>query len=151
MFHYNGQKIAVLDDYRKSDLPHMNNLFKLLDRREITVKTFQGTALWIPEVIIITSVQTPWEMYNTTYIDRQGKQQDAHSEEDLTQLYRRIDRLITFSIAPDGTRIIEDHTHRLPNRDLAAQRWVKPDDSEICTQLKILIGSIPADIFNETE
>lgn len=86
---YDGQKVAIFDDFRPHDL-HFNYLLRLLDRYPCTVEIKGGTVPWIPHVIIITSPNPPSVTFNTT--------------ENLAQVERRITRVFEF---PDQLREFE--------------------------------------------
>jgi len=84
---YDGQRVAILDDFRPDDCP-FNLLLKLLDRFPLLVQYKGGYVDWIPQIIIITSPMPPSYMY-------QSKPHD-----DIAQLLRRIDFI--FELPNDG-------------------------------------------------
>jgi len=82
---YEGQRVAVLDDYRTN---HCKFAFilRLLDRYTISVPVKGGFVLWQPLLIIITTPKSARNMWN------------LRTEEDIAQLERRV----TLSIDVDG-------------------------------------------------
>lgn len=77
---YDGHKHVIIDDMR-GDFCKFHQLLKLLDRYEYKVECKGGSRQFLAEQIIITSCYTPQQMFG-------GK-----TEEDLEQLFRRIDEL----------------------------------------------------------
>lgn len=85
---YDGQRVAILDDFRPDDCP-FNLLLKLLDFYPLLVQYKGGYVDWIPEIILITSPMPPDFMYA------------SKPKDDIAQLLRRID--FTFEIPKDKT------------------------------------------------
>lgn len=78
---YYGQKVVILDDFRK-DFCTFHELLRILDRYPYRVQ-IKGSSLWLQaETIIITSCFRPEDVYET--------------REDVKQLLRRIDRVVEF-------------------------------------------------------
>lgn len=78
---YQGQLIALIDDFRK-DFTTFHFLLRILDVYPLKVPVKGGFTDWIPKVIIITSCYSPTEVYNT--------------REDIEQLTRRIQTICDF-------------------------------------------------------
>jgi len=91
---YDGQTVAILDDFRPDDCP-FNLLLKLLDRYPLLVQFKGGYVDWIPDVILITSPMPPEYMY-------QSKVKD-----DIAQLLRRIDYIFEFPLDNATTTVLE--------------------------------------------
>ncbi len=82
---YDGQRVAVLDDYRTNHCK-FSTILRLLDRYRFSVPFKGGFVLWQPLLIIITTPKSARAMWN------------LRTEEDIAQLERRI----TISIDVDG-------------------------------------------------
>lgn len=82
---YNGQKVAILDDFRKSMLVDWNFLLRLLDGYNLIVQVKGGFVKWNPELIIITSPASPEEAFQ--WINKNGET-EAWDKQD--QLERRL-------------------------------------------------------------
>ena len=82
---YNGQKVAILDDFRKSMLTDWNFLLRLLDGYNLIVQVKGGFVKWNPELIIITSPASPEEAFQ--WINKNGET-EAWDKQD--QLERRL-------------------------------------------------------------
>lgn len=78
---YNGQSVAILDDFR-ADGCSFDFLLRLLDRYPFRVEFKGGFVDWIPEYIFITCWGPPEELFN---LKGQG---------DMAQLTRRITKTI---------------------------------------------------------
>lgn len=63
---YDGHRVAVLDDFRKSwcDYP---TLLRLLDRYPLRVENKGGSRQWVPDVIIVTCPWAPDVLYGGAY------------------------------------------------------------------------------------
>lgn len=59
---YDGQKVAILDDYRSGQCP-FEFFLRLLDRYPMRVQIKGEYVQWVPEVIIITAPQDPEQMH----------------------------------------------------------------------------------------
>lgn len=75
---YDGHKHVIIDDMR-GDFAKFHQLLKLLDRYEYKVECKGGSRQFLAEQIIITSCYSPQQMFS------------CKTEEDLGQLFRRID------------------------------------------------------------
>nr|WRQ56663.1 MAG: putative replication protein [Circovirus sp. gt1AU] len=82
---YDGQRVAVLDDYRTNHCK-FSTILRLLDRYRFSVPFKGGFVLWQPLFIIITTPKSARAMWN------------LRTEEDIAQLERRI----TLSVDVDG-------------------------------------------------
>lgn len=83
---YNRQKIAIIDDFRKSMLTDWNFLLRLLDGYNLIVQTKGGFTKWNPEAIIITSPATPEEAFQ--WVNKEGITETWDKQE---QLLRRLE------------------------------------------------------------
>lgn len=82
---YDGQRVAILDDYRTNHCK-FSTILRLLDRYRFSVPFKGGFVLWQPLLIIITTPKSARAMWN------------LRTEEDIAQLERRI----TISVDVDG-------------------------------------------------
>lgn len=80
---YDGQRVAILDDFR-CDSCEFNFLLRLLDRYNLRVEYKGGFTDWRPEIIIVTSCSSPTFTYS------------IKPNDDVQQLLRRIDHVIEF-------------------------------------------------------
>jgi len=80
---YDGQRVAILDDFR-SDSCEFNFLLRLLDRYILRVEFKGGFTDWRPEIIVITSCSSPTWTYQ------------LKPNDDVEQLLRRIDHVVAF-------------------------------------------------------
>lgn len=80
---YDGDEVVVIDDMRK-DFLKFHQLLKLLDRYPYRVEVKGGSRQFLAKTIIITSCYSPREMW------------ENKTDENLTQLIRRIDKIIYF-------------------------------------------------------
>lgn len=78
--HYDGHKCVIFDDFRASNIV-LNELLNILDEYPMWVETKGGNRQLLAELIIITSPKRPELTYN-------------QPEENITQLTRRIERVI---------------------------------------------------------
>jgi len=81
---YDGQNVAILDDFRGKHCP-FSVLLRLLDRYSFRVPYKGGFVEWNPKVIFITCPYSPNEIF-----DVRGK----HLPEDIKQLERRITQVV---------------------------------------------------------
>ncbi|QMW68902.1 replication-associated protein [Crucivirus-429] len=77
---YNGQRVAICDDFRGKGL-RFDFLLNLLDRYAFRVEFKSGSVPWVPHVIFIT---TPKSIEDTF------EERNKHRPEDITQLTRRV-------------------------------------------------------------
>lgn len=85
---YNGQKVAIIDDFR-ADFCKFHVLLRLLDQYWMMVEIKGGSVPWVPDEIIITSAYRPEDVYQT--------------REDISQLLRRISKVEYFG---PGTEVV---------------------------------------------
>ncbi|QCD25335.1 replication-associated protein [Human oral-associated vientovirus XM] len=80
---YQGQQIAIIDDFRKSMLTDWSYLLRILDGYSLYVQIKGGFTTWEPKIIIITSPATPQEAFK--WIDKEGEERTWDKEEQLTR------------------------------------------------------------------
>lgn len=80
---YDGQRVAILDDFR-CDSCEFNFLLRLLDRYLLRVEYKGGFTDWRPEIIIVTSCSSPSYTYS------------VKPNDDIQQLLRRIDHIVEY-------------------------------------------------------
>lgn len=78
---YDGQLVAIFDDFRAKHVTSFAFLLRLLDRYPIDVEFKGGFVKWVPKYIFITCPYDPDECFST---------RKEHVPEDLAQLHRRI-------------------------------------------------------------
>lgn len=81
---YQGQPIAIIDDFRKGDCT-FKFLLRLLDRYRLQVPIKGGFVAWVPKYIFITCPYEPRSYFQ--YKDDMGT---VVEREDIGQLMRRI-------------------------------------------------------------
>lgn len=82
---YNGQDIAIIDDFRKSMITDWSFLLRILDGYSLIVQIKGGFVRWCPKVIIITSPASPEEAFS--WINKEGETMEWDKQE---QLKRRL-------------------------------------------------------------
>jgi len=60
---YEGQRVAIFDDFREGDIP-FNYLLRLCDKYPMRIEVKGGVRQWKPEFIFITSPQKPEEVFS---------------------------------------------------------------------------------------
>lgn len=86
---YDGQYVAIFDDFRNKDVAAGFAFFlRLLDRYPVAVEFKGGFAAWVPRVIFITCPYSPTRCF--------AKHGQVVPPEDLGQLDRRITRTFEF-------------------------------------------------------
>ncbi len=83
---YDGQHIAIIDDFRAKHT-QFSFLLRLLDRYPMTVEFKGGHVNWSPRLIIITSNKKPEECF---------QQRMEFIPEDIEQLNRRINKVVEY-------------------------------------------------------
>jgi len=78
---YDGQPLAIMDDFRSKQLPNFAYLLRLLDRYDMAVPFKGGFTEWRPKVIIFTCPMSP---------DVCFERRKEHVPEDINQLNRRL-------------------------------------------------------------
>lgn len=82
---FDGQQIAIIDEFRKSMLSDWSYFLRLLDGYSLTVQVKGAFTIWNPKIVIITSPASPNEAFQ--WVDRQGNEQQWDR---IEQLERRI-------------------------------------------------------------
>lgn len=77
---YNNQKLVIIDDYKRCEGLLFRDLLKLLDKYPHKVEYKGGTVSFTPTAVIITSEQSPEEIF--------------YDEPQIEQLLRRIETII---------------------------------------------------------
>jgi len=101
---YDGQPVAVLDDFRAKHVQQFSFFLRLLDRYPMSVEFKGGFVNWQPRVIFITAPHDP----ATVFAKRR-----EHVPEDIAQLNRRIYKVYEFLEVPtddDKRKILDDLT-----------------------------------------
>nr|QIJ58577.1 REP [Human respiratory circular DNA virus] len=88
---YHGQKLAIIDDFRKAMLTDWSFLLRLLDGYNLIVQTKGGFTKWNPETVIITSPATPQQAFSWT--NKEGEEQEWDKQEQLTRRLTHNDEL----------------------------------------------------------
>lgn len=97
---YTGQKVVILDDFRK-DFCTFHELLRILDRYPYRVQ-YKGGSIWLQaKYIFITSCYSPREVYDT--------------REDIEQLIRRIYKIKLFKNKNLNIRYKQCHTENEEN------------------------------------
>lgn len=78
---YDGQSVAIFDDFRSKHVVNFAFLLRLLDRYPMQVEFKGGFVNWTPDVIFITCPLEPDECF---------AKRKEHVPEDIAQLHRRI-------------------------------------------------------------
>jgi len=81
---YDGQSVAIFDEFRAKHVNGFDFLLRLLDRYPLQVEFKGGFVAWVPRVIIITCNSDP----DTCFAKRK-----EHVPEDIAQLHRRITKI----------------------------------------------------------
>ena len=78
---YDGQRVAIFDDFRAKHAPDFSFLLRVTDRYPLRVPFKGGEVEWGPRVIIFTAPKDPKECFST---------RNEHRPEDVGQLLRRL-------------------------------------------------------------
>ena len=92
---YNGEKTAILDDYRSGDLP-FNRLLRVMDRYPLQCPNKGGFTTWNPTTIFITCPRIPNDEFVRHTKDMQGNNQTEQFE-DVEQVNRRCTTIRTWN------------------------------------------------------
>lgn len=94
---YDGQLVAIFDDFRSKHVTSFAFLLRLLDRYPVDVEFKGGFVKWVPKYIFITCPYDPDECFST---------RKQHVPEDIAQLHRRINKVIELAneLGKDGRR-----------------------------------------------
>lgn len=94
---FSTQESVIFDDYRPTKEVPFNMLLRLFDRYPVQVEVKGGYVNFNPKTIIVTSPRNPVDMFS---------QLDWLKEEDLKQIYRRIDEVREFPL-----NVVVDNWH----------------------------------------
>lgn len=86
---YHGQPQVIIDDFRPSKEMPFNFLLRLFDRYALQVEVKGGYVGFTSSVICVTSPYTPEQLFT---------RMNWLEEEDLAQIYRRIDEVKEFTL-----------------------------------------------------
>lgn len=89
---YDGQPVAIFDDFRSKHVANFAFLLRLLDRYPMDVEFKGGFVKWVPSYIFITCPYDPDECFAT---------RKTHVPEDIAQLRRRITSVVRFTHSLD--------------------------------------------------
>ena len=80
---FNGQEVAIIDDFRKNMVTDWNYLLRLLDGYSLLVQVKGGHVKWNPKIIIITTPASPEECFQ--WISKDGELQLWDRQDQLTR------------------------------------------------------------------
>lgn len=108
---YDGQSVAILDDFRAKHASSFAFFLRLLDRYPAMVQIKGATVSWDPTIIIITCAYNPVTCFST---------RASHIPEDIEQLDRRISRIYQFTndTFDDFDRFVGDICEEISRLDL---------------------------------
>lgn len=89
---YDGQRVAIFDDFRNKHCPNFAFFLRLLDRYPVAVEFKGGMVEWTPQFIFITCPYDPIRCF---------QKRGEHVPEDMAQLKRRTTLVCDFS---EGSR-----------------------------------------------
>lgn len=92
---YDGQRVAILDDFRPDSGVQFHFILRLLDRYPMSVEFKGGFVNWAPQFIFITTPYTVSETFASTFA----------RPEDILQLERRVTETFSF---PDDHKKWDD-------------------------------------------
>ena len=124
---YRGQKVAIIDDFRKGMLSDWSFLLRLLDGYNLLVQIKGGFTTWNPELIIITSPATPEQAFKWT--NKEGEEQQWDKQEQLTRriTHEDIAQIYEFPMWEDELKRMEKTIRKfigLPEEEfLTAEDW----------------------------
>lgn len=84
---YDGQPVAIFDDFRAKHVSSFAFLLRILDRYPVDVEIKGGFVKWTPNIIFITCPSEPDECF---------QKRREHIPEDVNQLCRRITKVYHF-------------------------------------------------------
>lgn len=136
---YHGQRVAIIDDFRKSMLTDWSYLLRLLDGYSLCVQIKGGFEIWKPEVIIITSPGSPEEAFQ--WINKNGETEEWDKQEQLTRrlVYEDTEQVYDFPLWEEDRRrlmaTVEDflginHEQEMVEEDLELSP-ILPEPSQI--------------------
>jgi len=91
---YEGQSVAIFDDFRAKHVSRFDYLLRLLDRYPVSVEYKGGWIKWVPKYIFITC---PYD------VDTCFSKRKEHMPEDIAQLHRRITKEFELESVLDST------------------------------------------------
>jgi len=93
---YDNHEAVILDDFNPdcNDKETFKLLLSILDRYPLRVNVKGSSVNWNPTMLIITSQKPPWLYYGNPMTFRE-KPEVWHTDEELRQLMRRIDLVVT--------------------------------------------------------
>nr|WMC00985.1 replication associated protein [Redondovirus D_HF5_2R] len=105
---YNGQEIAIIDDFRKSMITDWSFLLRILDGYSLIVQIKGGFVRWCPKVIIITSPASPEEAFS--WINKEGETMEWDKQEQLKRRLTHNDeyQLYEFPLWEEESRRLEN-------------------------------------------
>lgn len=105
---YDGQSVAILDDFRSKHVPNFAFLLRLLDRYPFRVEFKGGMVEWRPRFIFITCPTDPDECFAT---------RKTYHPEDIAQLHRRITQVFEFAtpMGKNGRRSFVENINLIIN------------------------------------
>jgi len=83
---YNGQRVAIIDDFRAKGV-RFDFILQLLDRYEFRVEYKTGSVNWVPQYIFVTTPKSIKDTFQYRF---------KHIPEDIGQLRRRVTRSFKF-------------------------------------------------------
>lgn len=136
---YHGQRVAIIDDFRKTMLTDWSYLLRLLDGYSLCVQIKGGFEIWKPEVIIITSPGSPEEAFQ--WINKNGETEEWDKQEQLTRrlVYEDTEQVYDFPLWEEDRRrlmaTVEDflgmnHEQEMVEEDLELSP-ILPEPSQI--------------------
>lgn len=82
---FEGQQVAIIDEFRKTMLSEWSFLLRLLDGYSLFVQVKGGFTRWNPQIVVITTPASPEECFS--WVDKDGQTKDWDRME---QLIRRL-------------------------------------------------------------
>ena len=82
---FEGQQVAIIDEFRKTMLTDWSYLLRLLDGYSLFVQVKGGFTKWNPKIVVITTPASPEECFS--WVDKDGQTKDWDRME---QLIRRL-------------------------------------------------------------
>jgi len=120
---YDGQTVAILDDFRAKHVTSFAFFLRLLDRYTLRVEFKGGFVAWTPKVIIITCPYSPDLAFAT---------RGVHVPEDMAQLHRRITQVVEFKhefSKENRQEFVEDVLSLLP-RELQQREETQVEETD---------------------
>jgi len=108
---YDGQSVAIFDDFRAKHVPNFAFFLRLLDRYPMSVEFKGGFVKWLPKYIFITCPYEPDVCFS---------KRKEHVPEDIAQLHRRLTKVYNFAnkLKKDArTQFVESVRSFVPRAD----------------------------------